>query len=127
MGLETATMRQILRILRRTYCRQIGVQFMHITDPAQKALDSGAHRGRGEGHPLHAEGPKAILRKLIEAETFEKFCDVKYTGTKRFGIDGGEAMIPALEQIIKRGGQLGRRRRSSSAWRTAGASTCSPT
>ena len=47
------------------------------------------------------------MNKLIEAESFEKFCDVKYTGTKRFGLDGAEAMIPALEQIIKRGGQMG--------------------
>src|SRR5690606_35059338 len=53
------------------------------------------------------EGKKAILSKLIEAEGFEKFIDVKYTGTKRFGLDGGESTIPALEQIIKRGGALG--------------------
>src|SRR6202040_314270 len=53
------------------------------------------------------EGKRAILNKLVEAEGFEKFCDVKFTGTKRFGLDGGEAMIPALEQIIKRGGARG--------------------
>src|SRR6185503_5254460 len=53
------------------------------------------------------EGKRAILNKLIEAEGFEKFIDVKYTGTKRFGLDGGESAIPALEQIIKRGGALG--------------------
>ncbi len=57
--------------------------------------------------PSRAEGKKAILKKLVEAEGFERFLDVKYTGTKRFGLDGGEALIPALEQIIKRGGQLG--------------------
>jgi 2-oxoglutarate dehydrogenase E1 component len=53
------------------------------------------------------EGRRAILNKLIEAEGFENFCDLKFTGTKRFGLDGGESMIPALEQIIKRGGALG--------------------
>ena len=53
------------------------------------------------------EGKRAILNKLVEAEGFEKFCDLKFTGTKRFGLDGGESMIPALEQIIKRGGALG--------------------
>src|SRR5690606_38935413 len=53
------------------------------------------------------EGKRAILRKLIEAEGFENFLNVKYTGTKRFGLDGGESMVPALEQIIKRGGHLG--------------------
>ena len=95
LGLETATMRQILRILRRTYCRTIGVQYMHITSPLAEGLDPGAHRGRGEGHPLHAgRASSAILNKLIEAETFEKFVDVKYTGTKRFGLDGGEAIDP---------------------------------
>ena len=107
MGLETATMRQILAILRRTYCRQIGVQFTHITDPAQKGWIQERIEGVEKDIRFTTEGRKAILRKLIETETFEKFCDIKYTGTKRFGLDGGEAMIPALEQIIKRGGHLG--------------------
>ena len=107
MGLETATMRQILAILRRTYCRHIGVQFTHITDPAQKGWIQERIEGPEKDIHFTVEGRKAILRKLIEAETFEKFCDIKYTGTKRFGLDGGEAMIPALEQIIKRGGHLG--------------------
>jgi len=107
LGLDTATMRQILRIVRRTYCRHIGVQYMHITTPAQKAWIQ--HRIEGEGNDISftTEGRRAILNKLIEAEQFEKFCEVKYTGTKRFGLDGAEAMVPALEQIIKRGGQLG--------------------
>lgn len=107
LGLETATMRQILAILRRTYCRQIGFQFIHITDPAQKGWIQERIEGPEKDINFTPEGRKAILRKLIEAETFEKFCDLKYTGTKRFGLDGGEAMIPALEQIIKRGGLLG--------------------
>ncbi|MGL4395652.1 MAG: thiamine pyrophosphate-dependent enzyme, partial [Hyphomicrobium sp.] len=107
LGLETATMRQILAILRRTYCRHVGVQFTHITDPAQKAWIQERIEGAEKDINFTKEGRKAILNKLIETETFEKFCDVKYTGTKRFGLDGGEAMIPALEQIIKRGGHLG--------------------
>ena len=107
MGLETATMRQILAILRRTYCQQIGVQFAHITDPAQKGWIQKRIEGEEKEIKFTDEGRKAILNKLMEAETFEKFCDIKYTGTKRFGLDGGEAMIPALEQIIKRGGHLG--------------------
>ena len=107
LGLETATMRQILAIVRRTYCQQIGVQFSHITDPAQKAWIQKRIEGEEKDINFTAEGRKAILNKLLEAETFEKFCDVKYTGTKRFGLDGGEAMVPALEQIIKRGGHLG--------------------
>jgi 2-oxoglutarate dehydrogenase E1 component len=107
LGLDTATIRQVLRILRRTYCRKIGYQFMHITSPAQKSWIQ--HRIEGEEKDISFTemGKKAILRKLIEAEMFERFADVKYTGTKRFGLDGGEALVPALEQIIKRGGQLG--------------------
>ncbi|MCC0009480.1 MAG: 2-oxoglutarate dehydrogenase E1 component [Hyphomicrobiaceae bacterium] len=107
LGLETATIREIIAILRRTYCRHIGVQFMHITSPAQKAWIQERIEGPEKDVRFTIEGKKAILNKLIETETFEKFCDVKYTGTKRFGLDGGEAMAPALEQIIKRGGQLG--------------------
>ena len=107
LGLETATIRQILKILRRTYCRQIGVEFMHITSPVQKAWIQERIEGEGKEIKFTPEGRRAILSKLIEAETFEKFCDIKYTGTKRFGLEGGEAMIPALEQVIKRGGQLG--------------------
>jgi 2-oxoglutarate dehydrogenase E1 component len=107
MGLGTATMREILTILRRTYCRQIGFQFVHITDPAQKGWIQERIEGPEKDISFTPEGRKAILRKLIEAETFEKFCDLKYTGTKRFGLEGAESMIPALEQIIKRGGHLG--------------------
>ena len=107
LGLETATMRQILGILRRTYCQHIGVEFTHITNPAQKSWIQERIEGEEKEISFTVEGKKAILNKLIEAETFEKFADVKYTGTKRFGLDGGEAMVPALEQIIKRGGQLG--------------------
>ena len=107
LGLETATVRQILRILRRTYCRHIGVEFMHITSPQQKAWIQERIEGPDKEINFTVEGKKAILNKLIEAEAFEKFADVKYTGTKRFGLDGAESVVPALEQIIKRGGQLG--------------------
>ena len=107
LGLETATVRQILRILRRTYCRKIGVEFMHITSPLQKAWIQERIEGEEKDIRFTKEGKKAILNKLIEAETFEQFCHTRYTGTKRFGLEGGEAMVPALEQIIKRGGQLG--------------------
>jgi 2-oxoglutarate dehydrogenase E1 component len=107
LGLEMASMRQILKILKRTYCHHIGVEFMHITSPVQKAWLQERMEGTDKGINFTPEGKKAILNKLIEAEGFEKFSDVKYRGTKRFGLEGGEAMVPALEQIIKRGGQLG--------------------
>ncbi len=107
LGLEKATIRQIIEILRKTYCGTIGVEFMHITDPKQKAWIQQRIEGENKEIIFTQEGKKAILNKLIEAEGFEQFLNVKYTGTKRFGVDGSEGMIPALEQIIKRGGQLG--------------------
>ena len=74
---------------------------------AQKAWIQERIEGPDKEISFTKEGRRAILQKLIEAEGFEKFCDVKFTGTKRFGLDGGESLIPALEQIIKRGGNLG--------------------
>jgi len=107
LGLEFATMREIIAILRRTYCQTVGVEFMHISDPVQKAWIQERIEGKDKEITFTREGKRAILNKLVEAEGFEKFLDVKYTGTKRFGLDGAESLIPALEQIIKRGGQLG--------------------
>jgi 2-oxoglutarate dehydrogenase E1 component len=109
LGFENATMRQILEVCRRTYCGKIGYQFMHIADPEQKSWIQERVEGPDKDIVFTPEGKKAILNKLVEAEGFEKFCAVKFTGTKRFGIDGAEAVIPALEQIIKKGGQLGAR------------------
>ena len=107
LGLGFASMREIVAILRRTYCHTLGVEFMHISNPAQKAWIQERIEGRDKEISFTKEGKRAILNKLVEAEGFEKFLDVKYTGTKRFGLDGGESLIPALEQIIKRGGNLG--------------------
>jgi 2-oxoglutarate dehydrogenase E1 component len=107
LGLETATLRTILRILRETYCGNIGVEFMHIQDPDQKIWI----QKRIESIRNHTEfterGKQAILERLTEAEGLERFLQMKYTGTKRFGLEGGEALVPALEQILKRGSQLG--------------------
>ena len=107
LGLEFGTIRQIVAILRRTYCQTLGVEFLHISDGAQKGWIQERIEGPHKEISFTREGKRAILTKLVEAEGFEKFCDVKFTGTKRFGLDGGELMIPALEQIIKRGGALG--------------------
>ena len=107
LGLEYATIPEMLDILRRTYCSTIGVEFMHISNPMEKAWIQQRIEGPDKGVEFTERGKKAILQKLIEAEGFEQFIDVKYKGTKRFGLDGGESLIPALEQIIKRGGQMG--------------------
>ena len=107
LGLEFATIAEIYAILHRTYCSRIGVEFMHISDPAEKAWIQRRIEGADKEISFTEMGKKAILQKLIEAEGFEVFLGLKYTGTKRFGLDGAEAMVPALEQIIKRGGHMG--------------------
>jgi 2-oxoglutarate dehydrogenase E1 component len=106
LGLERATIREILSIVRRTYCGTLGIEYMHIADPKAKRWIQ-QRIERQDGYNFTKNGRKAILQKLVEAEGFEQFLDVRYKGTKRFGLDGGESLIPALEQIIKRGGQLG--------------------
>ena len=107
LGLELASLNEMLAILKRTYCSTIGVEFTHISDPEEKSWLQQRIEGPDKEVAFTPEGKRAILNKLIEAEGFEKFLDVKYTGTKRFGLDGGESLLPALEQIIKRGGALG--------------------
>jgi 2-oxoglutarate dehydrogenase E1 component len=107
LGLEISTIREILDILRRTYCSDVGVQYMHISDPAQKSWMQERIEGRDKEIAFTPEGKIAILKKLIESEGFERFLHRRFPGTKRFGLDGGEAMVPALEQIIKRGGAQG--------------------
>jgi len=107
LGLQIASMREIIDLVRRTYCGTFALQYMHISDPEQSAWLKERIEGYGKEIKFTREGRKAILNKLVEAEGFEKFLHVKYMGTKRFGLDGGEALIPALEQIIKRGGALG--------------------
>ena len=107
LGLKYASIFEMVTILRRTYCGSIGFEFMHISNPEEKAWLQARVEGPRKEISFTDEGKRAILRKLVEAEGFEKFLDVKYTGTKRFGLDGSESIIPALEQIIKRGGALG--------------------
>ncbi len=109
LGLDTASMREIMEIVKRTYCGTFALQYMHISDPEQASWLKERIEGLGKEIAFTREGRRAILNKLVEAEGFEKFLHVKYMGTKRFGLDGGEALIPAMEQIIKRGGQLGLR------------------
>ena len=107
LGLQFASMREIQEIVRRTYCGTFALQYMHISDPEQSAWLKERIEGYGKEIIFTRKGRKAILNKLVEAEGFEKFLHVKYMGTKRFGLDGGESLIPAMEQIIKRGGALG--------------------
>ena len=107
LGLQYADLNQILKILKKTYCSTIGYEFMHMSDPEEKAWIRNRIEGPEKDISFTENGKKAILNKIIQAEGFEKYLHVKFVGTKRFGLDGGESLIPALEQIIKRGGNLG--------------------
>ncbi|MDP4796333.1 MAG: 2-oxoglutarate dehydrogenase E1 component [Rhodospirillales bacterium] len=107
LGLEQASLREIMKVLEKTYCGSIGTEFMHIQDPDEKSwIQERIERIRNQPD-FTVTGKKAILNRLIETEGFEKFLDKKFTGTKRFGLDGGESLVPAMEQIFKRGSQLG--------------------
>ncbi|MDC1096610.1 2-oxoglutarate dehydrogenase E1 component [Pelagibacteraceae bacterium] len=107
LGQQHATLNEILSILKKNYCSNIGYEFMHMGDPEEKTWIRDRIEGKEKNINFTNNGKKAILNKIIEAEQFEKFLHVKFVGTKRFGLDGGESLIPALEQIIKRGGNLG--------------------
>lgn len=107
LGLQIASMRQIMDIVKRTYCGTFALQYMHISNPEEAQWLKERIEGYGKEVSFTREGRKAILNKMVEAEGFEKFLHVKYMGTKRFGLDGGESLIPAMEQVIKRGGALG--------------------
>ncbi|OYV26054.1 MAG: 2-oxoglutarate dehydrogenase E1 component [Acidocella sp. 20-63-7] len=101
LGRETATVREILAVLRASYCGQIGVEFMHIQDPAQKSWIQQRIEGAPWLSAFKPEQKATILRQLTEADSFENFCQRRYVGTKRFGLEGGESTIPALHAIIE--------------------------
>jgi 2-oxoglutarate dehydrogenase E1 component len=107
LGLQYADLYQILEILKKTYSSNIGYEFMHMGDPVEKTWIRDRIEGPEKNISFTENGKKAILNKIIQAEGFEKYLHVKFVGTKRFGLDGGESLIPALEQIIKKGGNLG--------------------
>ena len=107
LGLEKATLRQIMDVLRETYSGTVGIEFMHIQDPEQKAWIQSRIEGTGGLFTSTAEEKREVLEHLTETEGFEQFLHVKFPGTKRFGLDGGESAIPALETIIRTAAELG--------------------
>jgi 2-oxoglutarate dehydrogenase E1 component len=107
LGLDWATPREIVAILQRNYCGKIGFEFMHIADVEERKFIQDRIEGGDKAIDFTPNGKKAILAAVIRGEQYEKFLGRKYVGTKRFGLDGGESMIPALEAVIKYGGQLG--------------------
>jgi 2-oxoglutarate dehydrogenase E1 component len=111
LGRERATLREIIALLREIYCGRIGVEYMHIQVLAERQWIQQKFEQRPDGQggraTLTNAARKEVLRVLTEAETFERFLDRRYTGTKRFGIEGGESLMPALEAILRRGAELG--------------------
>ncbi len=107
LGLEWTTIAEIVSILRANYCGNVGLEYMHIADVEERRFLQDRMEGADKVIEFSPEGKKAILAAVVRGEQYEKFLGKKYVGTKRFGLDGGESMIPALEAVIKYGGQLG--------------------
>jgi 2-oxoglutarate dehydrogenase E1 component len=107
LGFEQATVREIVRVLQETYCGHIGFEYMHISDVEERRFIQDRIESAEETVQFTPEGKQSILTKVIQGEQWEKFLARKYVGTKRFGLDGGESAVPALEAVIKYGGQMG--------------------
>jgi len=107
LGFEWASVNEIVPVLQRNYCGKVGLEYMHINDLDERRFLQDRMEGRDAEIRFTPEGKQSILAKVIEGEQWEKFLARKYVGTKRFGLDGGESMIPALEAVIKYGGQYG--------------------
>ena len=101
------TVREIVAALRKNYCGKVGFEYMHIADVAERRFIQERIEGSDKEIDFTPEGKKAMLQAVVRGEEYEKFLGKKFVGTKRFGLDGGESMIPALESVIKYGGQLG--------------------
>jgi len=107
LGLQWTSINELVAILRKNYCGHVGVEYMHISDVEERRFLQERIEGPDKVITFTPEGKKAILSAVIRGEEYEKFLGKKYVGTKRFGLDGGEAMIPALEAVIKYGGAFG--------------------
>tara|TARA_Y100001970_G_scaffold285771_1_gene406382 strand:- start:2588 stop:5491 length:2904 start_codon:yes stop_codon:yes gene_type:complete len=101
LGLESATLKEIIKILKETYSSSIGVEFLHMQSPEQKQWVQARIEEVRNKTNFTLEGKKAIFNRLVESELFEQFLDKKFLGTKRYGIEGGESMLPGIEQIVK--------------------------
>src|SRR4051794_34103996 len=107
LHLEWVTIRELVQVLRANYCGKVGLEYMYINEVEERRFLQERMEGKDAEIRFTPEGKEAILAKVIEAEQWEHFLARKYVGTKRFGLDGGESMIPALEAVIKYGGQYG--------------------
>ena len=101
LGLETATLKEIIQVLNKTYASSIGVEFLHIQSVEQKQWVQERIEEVHNKTNFTTQGKKAIFQRLAESELFEQYLDKKFLGTKRYGVEGGESMIPGIEQIVK--------------------------
>src|SRR6187399_2929023 len=107
LGLEWGTVRELVDTLRANYCGHVGLEYMHLADVEERRFLQERIEGPDKVITFTPNGKKAILGAVVRGEEYEGFLGKKYVGTKRFGLDGGESMIPALEAVIKYGGSLG--------------------
>ncbi len=107
LGLEWTTVGALYQRLREIYCGNVGLEYMHIADTEERRFLQDKFESPGDTIHFSPEGKKAILAAVLRGEQYEEFLGKKYVGTKRFGLDGGESMIPALEAVIKHGGSSG--------------------
>jgi 2-oxoglutarate dehydrogenase E1 component len=107
LGFERATVRELVNVLQRNYCGHVGFEYMHINDVDERRFIQERIEGKEAAIQFTPEGKQSILIKVVQGEQWEKFLARKYVGTKRFGLDGGEGALPALEAVIKYGGQMG--------------------
>nr|WP_298928767.1 2-oxoglutarate dehydrogenase E1 component [uncultured Erythrobacter sp.] len=107
LGLEWTTVAALHSRLKEVYCGKVGLEYMHIADTEERRFLQDKFESPGETIQFTPEGKKAILAAVLRGEQYEEFLGKKYVGTKRFGLDGGESMIPALESVIKHGGSSG--------------------
>ncbi len=107
LGVQRTTLREIVRILRQIYCGRIGIEYMHIQVLEERQWVQQKFEHLDQRPSLTNAAKKEVLRVLTAAETYERFLDRRYTGTKRFGLEGAESLMPALEAILRRGAELG--------------------
>ncbi|MBF2718966.1 2-oxoglutarate dehydrogenase E1 component [Psychrobacter sp. NG254] len=107
IGKDEAPLREIIEIMERVYCRHIGIEYMHVTTSTEKRwMEEYVETNLGY-IKFDEEKRLSILERLTAAEGLEKYLARKYTGVKRFGLEGGESFIPAINEIIQRAGGYG--------------------
>jgi len=104
---STMTLRDILKALRDTYCRSVGAEYMHMTDPAAKRWIQERLESTLAAPVLAVEEKRNILQQLTEAEGLERFLHTKYVGQKRFSLEGGESFIASMDEVVNHAGEAG--------------------